>query len=184
MKPILFLDIDGVVVVAPSPGQPHLKDSWSRWKYTEILNAPLIYSPDLVDALNILNDTIEVRILSSWLLPEPAHKRPIDLLLPALGLDSFTLSIPSEGTENPNVRSEIMPKDRRWWKVNTIMDYMDAEKRPVIWADDDISKKNSGKFISTYADDLGIPFLSIKPFETMGLKPNDILKMNNFIHIN
>lgn len=181
MKPIVFLDVDGVVVVEPSPGEPHLKNSWTNWKYTEILDSPLIYSPDLIDALNALNDRVEVRVLSSWLLPEPGHKRPIDLLLPALGLDSFTLATPAMGTEDPNVRSEIMPKDKRWWKLNNVMDSMDAEKRPVIWLDNDIRRKTSGKFIATYAKDLDLPFLSIPPSELKGLAPSDILRVNNFI---
>ena len=182
MKPILFLDIDGATAVAPSPGQPHLKKSWDRWAYTEILSAPLIYSPDLVDALNTLNDTIEVRILSSWLLPEPRHKRPIDLLLPAFGLDSFTLAKPAPGSENPDVPSEVMPKDKRWWKLNNVMDSIDNEKRPVIWVDDDLSRKYSSKFISSYAEDSGVPILLVKPFETKGITPSDILRINHFIN--
>lgn len=182
MKPILFLDIDGATAVAPSPGFPHLKNSWKNWKYTEILDAPLIYSPDLIDALNALNDLVEVRILSSWLLPDRRHKRPIELLLPAFGLDSFTLSIPAEGGENPDVLSAAMPKDRRWWKLNNVMDSIDTEGRPVIWVDDDLSKKYSSKFVSTYAEDSGVPILLVKPFETRGLVPSDVARINTFVN--
>lgn len=182
MKPILLLDIDGAAAVAPSPGLPHLKNSWDRWNYTEILGAPLIYSPDLVNALNSLNDVIEVRILSSWLLPEPRHKRPIDLLLPAFGFDSFTLSTPAKGSENPDVLSEAMAKDLRWWKLNNVMDSINDEGRPIIWVDDDLSKKYSSRFISTYAKESGIPILLVKPFETRGIVPSDIVKIKDFVN--
>ena len=90
-KPVILLDVDGVVNMAKGDC------GWADKVITEVYGYSIGYSPTVIKKINEWNAIAEVRWLTSW------DSKAQSLLAPALGLDKFPLGRVRE-VSDPNER--------------------------------------------------------------------------------
>lgn len=175
----LFLDIDGVINIIPNlnkdkNNRPHLS-TWPTWKTIEVLGYPITYSPDLIEHLNRLSEKVTIIWLTTW------RDQAVSDFAPAVGLNTFDYIDP-KGSEYPwgTAKGFVGDPDMRWWKLNGVLDHMDATNEPFIWLDDDL-RSNTKKFVKRLAEDMNIPNLMFIPFESKGIEPDHIERIHEFV---
>lgn len=179
MKPVLFLDIDGVINVIPrNRGNinklPHLR-VWDEWKTVEILTYPITYSPQLIAHLNRISKKVEIVWLTTW------REQAIKDFAPVVGLDAFR-HIDPRGSEYPwgSQLSFAGPTDLRWWKLNGVLDELNSVGRPFIWIDDDL-RSPTKKYVRKLAEEQDVPNLMFMPYDTMGIERDHIERIDEFL---
>lgn len=136
-RPVLFLDVDGVLnrIVRHKENARH--DSWGDWFKHRILvdRLPLmvILSKSMASALAAL--PVEIRWLTTW-----EHHAP-KLLAPVLGLPEYEVAggVPADRKDESLyvVRSPN-------WKLDVILNTMSHDKtRPIIWIDDEANDEDA-----------------------------------------
>jgi hypothetical protein len=180
-KPVLFLDIDGVInVIPPSKGDPnrhpHLR-VWKEWKKVDILGFPITYSPNLIAHLNRLSKKVEIVWLTTW------RDQAVSDFAPVVGLDSFRYIDP-KGSEYPWGTKDTLAAgpEMRWWKLNGVLEALHAESRPFIWIDDDL-RSNTKKYVRSLAKDMDVPNLMFITFEALGIEPDHIERIDEFVSL-
>lgn len=180
MKPVIFLDIDGVInVIPPRKGNPenlpHLK-VWNEWKTVEILTYPITYSPELIAHLNRISKKAEIVWLTTW------REQAVKDFAPVVGLDVFRFIDP-KGSEYPwgsmSSFNGVIP-EMRWWKLNGVLEHMDAIGTPFVWLDDDL-RSQTKKYVKKLAEECSIPSLMFIPFDSKGIEPDHIARIDEFI---
>lgn len=177
----LFLDIDGVINVIPrsikaASRRPHLR-VWPDWVKVDILGYPITYSPTLINHLNRISEKVTIVWLTTW------RHHAVNDFAPVVGLKDFDYIDP-KGAEYPwgsNLSFSAAP-DGRWWKLNGILDHIDTKGEPFIWLDDDL-RSNTKKFVRRLSDDMDIPNLMFIPFESKGIEPDHIARIDDFVNL-
>lgn len=121
MKPILLLDVDGVLN-AVTDSDPK---AWGDWQQDRANGFGICWSPKMIAALNDLADRVEFRWLTTWW--------DMTERLAFLGLH--------EGITVANTEEEYLDREGgpgSWWKLNTAKRVAE-EGRPIIWIDDDLA---------------------------------------------
>lgn len=176
MKPVFFLDIDGVVnVIPPRKGvPPHLK-VWEDWRKIEVATYPINYSPNLIDHLNRISEKADIVWLTTW--REEASKD----FAPAVGLNEFKF-LNHKGVEDPwgTTSSFGGSPENRWWKMNAVLHHIDTVGTPFIWIDDEM-RSSTKKYVRAIAEDDNIPNLMFVPFDTRGIDREHIERIDSFI---
>lgn len=174
----MFLDIDGVINVIPHPHKdkntlPHLK-TWDTWNTIEVLDFPITYSPTLIDHLNRISEKVNIIWLTTW------RDQAVTDFAPAVGLNTFDYIDP-KGSEYPwgTAAGFAAGPEMRWWKLNGVLDNLDTG-HPFIWLDDDL-RSNTKKFVRGLAKDMDIPNLMFIPFESKGIEPDHMARIDEFI---
>lgn len=163
MKPVLLLDVDGVLNACPWDGEfpnTHAEDTWSL--VDGIANGmvwPIRYSSVVIDRINAISERVDVRWLTTWKHDAPTlgHK---------LGLREFP------------VQNEILPSRYAWWKMNQAAHVLEVEKRSIIWVDDDLTYE--WRYVSNeIAPDL--PKCFVNPSTDCGLTVKELDTIEQFI---
>lgn len=139
-KPVLFLDIDGVLngVAKQKPLKAWPERDWHKAIYTEGSNRyPLMWSTPVVDWITGLHASgrVEIRWHTSW--QQAAHEFARIVGLPAFAVQDcpeFEQFMANGSRLAAQLIAESMPG---WWKYPAVHRFL-AEGRPVIWIDDEI----------------------------------------------
>lgn len=171
---VVYLDIDGVVNPFNTTPAVERKRAqyWSEWKTLRVADATIIYAPELVTRLNSLTGEAHVVFLSMWM--ETAVKE----FAPAVGLhvDEFA---DADGWNRVSERYILSVKER-WWKLNLVIERMDASPSPVVWIDDWMTSSVK-TFVEEYAAEKGVDILVVKPDERYGLTPAMMNRIDRFV---
>lgn len=143
LKPVLLLDIDGVVNAISKELPRHVWPTlaWERAEY--VFNGeklPLLWCRHVVEYLTFLHvqGRVEVRWHTTW--QETAHE-----FAQIVGLPEGFASIAKAGEHmaNPSLfaKQQLLAGKPNWWKYPAAERVLTEEQRPLIWVDDDISWK-------------------------------------------
>jgi hypothetical protein len=159
-NPVWFIDVDGVInALIDYANKPHLS-SYSDWKTTNVNGYPIVFSPTLVNSINALSKTIDIVFLSTW------ASAAVDDFAPALGLDVKHF-VRCNGS-NSSFDYQGNDASKRWWKLNGILEHINNDQRPFIWADDDMHNEVK-RAIHGRAAFEGVDNLLITPNSKIGL---------------
>ena len=178
MKPIWYLDVDGVINACPGGNT----EVWDDYIVTRVINHSsrmptsgwrICYSPTVIEFINKVHDEglAEVVWLTTW-----THAAA-EMLAPALGLRHFRhLARDFEAEAAPDQRAI-------WWKFPLLLaDLATAGiDRPVIWTDDDITFDRSAvEWLQERSRD-GYKVLGAVPNTEHGLTPRLLTTIADFL---
>jgi hypothetical protein len=167
MKTTIYLDVDGVLN-AVSKRTPSLKISgWDNWKTKPVNGWPILFSPDMIDALNELAGSPDVTFkwLTTW--TDDAAK----VLSPAIGINGQNWEV-LDGDQH------AWGGKRGWWKLDAIRDTSaPTDGHRHVWIDDDISAEVEAISWVQSRDDV----LAISPSTMQGLTRDDLAQIKAFI---
>src|SRR5689334_10587705 len=166
MKPIWYLDVDGVVnMVRPALEEYRPEDVPQHCWRTRIVNGfPITWDIRVIAAINELHRAgrVEICWLTTW------ESDAATLLGPALEFDEFRTP-----ARLLRARLETQPG---WWKWESVKSHADEDEhgeRAVIWTDDDLGDARAivpelGKWFDD-RDARGLVTLGISPNPARGL---------------
>jgi hypothetical protein len=176
MKPVLFMDFDGVLNFFGSRNHyrnhnkfGYLKrgsvnistgdvaggwGSFSSYYHLYTIN----WSAELVRKLTAVN--VDWVWLTSW----NKHTYKLDDLL-EITIPTSTLDWDSDSASKDHTHPA---------KYVALKDYMKANPRPFIWVDDSAT-------VHFNPDDFDVPYLLVVPNEDLGLTPDDLAKITDFV---
>lgn len=144
MKPVVFLDIDGVINIFPGRGKSvkngkHLRH-WENWEQ-EVFADPdtpgvgmrFTWSPEMLEELLALKEVVDFVFLSTWV----HHTQ--GLLPSIIGTSAISNRYLAKGEGRADYGS--LSFDEPWWKVVALEKEISANPRPFIWIDDMYSRK-------------------------------------------
>ncbi|UYL86634.1 phosphatase [Arthrobacter phage RadFad] len=166
MKTTIYLDVDGVLN-AVSKRTPKLNiTGWEMWQTKPVNGWPILFSPEMIAALNEMADDPDVTFkwLTTW--TDDAAK----VLSPAIGIN---------GQKWPVLHGEQHGwRGRDWWKLKAIREDVEAsDGGRFVWIDDDISAESEAIDWIKSRDDV----LALSPFTVQGLTRNDLDAAKAFI---
>lgn len=185
-KPILYLDIDGVLNVFPEPHKApsshrHLRN-WGRWNTFTVPHPDprkddylITYSLDMLDALLSLSDRYHITWLTDW------RNDAVSVFSHNTGFPTFPVAH-AMGADIPGlgIWSYTGHYDSRWWKANAIVDDMEANPdRRWSWIDDNIGSA-ARTYFKSLAKITGVKNLMITTSERLGITPADIVRLEEF----
>lgn len=163
-----FLDVDGVLnVIGPRPAGSH---DWPHYERAPVMNGdglmfPFVWSPDLVDCMNLLaaGGHVSVRWLTTWEYDAPKY------VAPALGLRVGAWV----------AETDDIPFLLTWWKERAIRNHMLDDPGPFIWTEDEIQHHHSARQLV----DMELPgrALVIQTSPRKGLTPGSLHDILDFI---
>lgn len=179
MRPVLLLDIDGVVnsLLKAPPTHAWPKEAWRQVDFTDGPDTfPLLWSEPVVEYLTSLHNQgrVEFRWHSTW-----QEKAP--LFGEAVGLPEFQVAYAPEARANQGLffKEQILVHKPTWWKYPTAERVLVVEKRPLIWIDDDLRLKLFPKYRS-HVKTLGKVCL-VDPDGQTGLLPKHMRQIEEFL---
>jgi len=162
----IYQDIDGVL--SPfSKGAPRNHTLWKgEWRTERIAGFSMLWSVELIDALNALDSREDVAFkwLTSW------EGMAVESFAPVVGIGTHWPFLASYGDQDDLTK---------WWKLREIRkDIEDTTPEKAIWLDDDIKHDIGGKgFVKEQGDRL----LAINPDRNHGLTSKHVQQMIAFI---
>jgi hypothetical protein len=165
MKTTIYLDVDGVLN-AVSKRTPSLKISgWDNWESKPVNGWPILFSPDMVAALNELAEDPDVTFkwLTTW--EDDAAK----VMSPAIGING-------QDWEVLHGDQHAWGGKRGWWKLEAIRDDALVDGGRFVWIDDDISAEREAIAWVQGRDDV----LAISPSTMQGLTRDDLASIKSF----
>jgi len=168
MKTTIYLDVDGVLN-AVSKRTPSLKISgWDNWESKPVNSWPILFSPDMIAALNELaaHPDVTFKWLTTW--EDDAAK----VMSPAIGINGQDWDV-LHGEQHGW-------RGRDWWKLQAIRDDAEvSEGRRFVWIDDDISAELEAITWVQGRDDV----LAISPSTMQGLTRGDLEQIKIFAEV-
>lgn len=166
MKTTIYLDVDGVVN-AVSKRTPKLNiTGWETWKTKPVNGWPILFSPEMIAALNELavDPDVTFKWLTTW--TDDAAK----VLSPAIGINGQDWEA-LEGEQHGW-------HGRDWWKLIAIRDDVEeSDSERFIWIDDDIKAERAAiEWVKSRND-----VLALSPFTVQGLTRNELNAARAFI---
>lgn len=169
MHTTIYLDVDGVLN-AVSKKTPALSlTGWENWQTKPVNGWPILYSPDMIDALNELADRDDVTFkwLTTW------TDDAAQVLSPAIGIHGETWGV-LHGDQH------AWGGKQGWWKLEAIRADVATSSRGgkrFIWIDDDLSaEREACDWLRARADVLGV-----SPSISRGLTRGDVESIRAFI---
>ena len=162
-KPVWLLDVDGVLNVArPGWGAPP-RNGIAHFGGVEF---HMRWAPALVAEIIRLHrsDQVEVRWATTW----ANHITQVEGLL---RLPSFPVAF-NTPEDDPAVKAPAL-------KLETALDILEREARPLIWTDDD-AIPHAPALLNRLAAP-GIPVLLVRTDPRVGLQPEDLAAIEQFL---
>lgn len=161
-RPVIFLDVDGVIVTVVDPLNDY-SDPRVEWTINE--ETGVRYNPQIIPWIHELAGLAEIRWLTSW------HERARTILAPALGLPEFTVA-PFEEHRYPELD----------WKHSAVLAHLvDEPGVMTAWVDDEPDYGGAYDQLIPYAQEAGTPFLAVKPTMSDGLTEAHMLRLRAFL---
>lgn len=159
MKPVWFLDIDGVINSWPTPPEE------SPWEFQKkyINGYPIWWANEVVEFINATHsDRAEIQWLTTWETDANVH------FAPGVGITH---------------RFEVQPRTYegwdRWWKAERMQMFREANPdTPIIWTDDEIYDYLEVRSVKAL---VGENALVINPWHYMGLTSESLKMIDEFI---
>jgi hypothetical protein len=154
MRPILLLDVDGVLNALHPPFRA--PDTWEDWQQAKIEGITITYSPEMGRRLMALE--ADIHWLTTW--EHMANK----YIGPLLGLPELPV------IDRPNLEAD----DPHWWKSIAAELFMLTNMgRPCIWIDDDITEAMRHEEIE-WAHAWESAILTVSPDPRTGITPGQM----------
>lgn len=163
VKPILYLDVDGVI-------SPHGRSVWLDSVAVRLENSyGVSYTVRLSRSMgqSIAGLGVEIRWATSW-----GHDAP-KLIAPLIGLPSGSAVTSKPGADPPLLGDQGFSL----FKGADIRREVELEGRPFIWVDDD----SITELDRLWAANLQVDCLLIQPDAYLGLEPKHLVQMRGFI---
>ena len=157
-KPLLFLDVDGVLNAIPYQRGP---DQFDDFQQTRIMGVLITYSKKMGERIKALD--ADVVWLTTWQHKANEHIRHL------YGWEEF-----------PVVVAHPESYDSPWWKSKTAQRHLESSERPLIWIDDDLSygeRSGTLEWLREYSQ----PKLLICPQPTAGIRPSHLDMIEEWI---
>lgn len=177
-KPYWFLDIDGITnVIQYGVNKKAPKGTWSDLESIKVLGYPILYSPTLISFLNAASKHVNILWLTTW------RGLANEYYAPAVGLDGpFPVA---DWVLNPDLHLDsLLPGattyplgDWHKFRVLKALSFRLGADARIIWTDDDMRKPHRTALKTAY----GTNFISVTPFDTKGLTPDDVKRLGDFI---
>ena len=166
-KPILFLDVDGVLN-AFAPVRPHVvKHAGGRWVKDKFIPFTLHFDNEVADMVDALAEHFEIHWFTMWNQAANAE------IAPLLGLHDFPVAEDGHGSGCDAALAAGTPTHEihRLWFAKTPLLPEHAAGRPFAWLDDD----HSG-FDRTWLAQHGVeqPFLLVRTDADYGVQWDDV----------
>lgn len=159
MKPVILLDVDGVLnAVCRGPAPDNEFDDFTE---AMCLGFLITYSQEMGRRLAALD--ADIVWLTTWQERANEHIAPLF------------------GWEEKPVVPDISKPSAEWWKNTSAQAFIEADPRPFIWVDDDLSCSIRTDSDIRWIENLGVPNLLISPTTNRGLRPKQIDMMEEFI---
>ncbi|MHB1526527.1 MAG: HAD domain-containing protein [Candidatus Dormibacteria bacterium] len=160
-KPLLFLDVDGVISPVAGAHMGPLPTCWPTWQRAPSIHMPVFFAPDLVARLTAL--PVERIWCSTW------EKE----------VDTFGLSKDLGWAGQPYLK--LPAPVRPWDKLVAVQEYLRSQPdRPFVWVDDDPRMVSSGM---RWGRTIQTPHLLIRPEKKVGLTPRHIERMERWVEM-
>lgn len=176
MRPLVLLDVDGVLNAVSRDPDP---TAWQDWRTG---TAPargrdwrVLWSPSVVEAVHGWLEVAEVQWLTTW--GHEANDGLRDLLglpeLPVAGTDDGTVG---HGSGPAEVLADVTPAapdalTGTWWKFDVARGIATAQPdRRIAWIDDDLAGHDAVRAWMAAAGDA----LCLAPRPQTGLRPDDL----------
>lgn len=163
MKPVLFLDVDGVLNTS-RPGwsaPPKIAKVWAQTSIGNFDEFKIRWEPKTIAQLINLETTVNINWLTTW------GAQANTVLSPLLNIGPF----PVAGADTPPFGWE--------WKI-PIVEQSLKNRVPSIWIDDNISDA-ANTFLTTTANNHNTPLLLLRPNAARGLRLEHFEQLNIFI---
>ncbi len=148
VRPLVLLDVDGVLNALRSPPDPAV---WSDWRTGEAQAAgrtwPLRWSPSVVAGVRRWTELADVQWLTTW--GHAANAGLAALLglpqLPVAGThDAPPPVVTAHADPDADALAEVTPAapdplSGRWWKFDVVRALLADGPRPLVWVDDDLA---------------------------------------------
>jgi hypothetical protein len=173
-KPVLLLDVDGVVNAVCNQEDYPVAWPTESWHFTRVAANgfawPIHYSTEVVERLNALSESVEIRWHTTWQTDALQLGRQ-------LGFNIFPVQDAPQFQQN---HASDVPIFYNWWKMYAALDVVNKERRPLIWCDDDLDIHNR-IIVSQYASDPEMLCL-VHPFTNIGLTKQHFDDINTFLN--
>lgn len=168
MKPLLFLDIDGVLNCFPSPLHTQLMET-QEWRDGDAVTGDRMYRlwwrESVIARINSWHDRdlAEIVWLTTWTYDAASSVAPL------MGLKDFLVVGDEKGSENP--------RDLDWWKWDRVKEIVASSTHPFVWLDDDLY----GPVATEAAERYGHQMLAIAPPSNPGLTDEMLDEVEEFL---
>lgn len=194
-RPVLFLDVDGVINADPptkariqapnaAPGTYWPRPVWTKHRITDLSfeRYTVWAATPVLDFLREIHTAglVEIRWHTTWQLSAPKR------LAPPLRLPTWRISDAPEYSTHPASGGRLVfdvwqPADKVWWKLPAVERALFEEGRSVIWIDDDLNAEASFPG-SPLPGLLTHPeLLAVCPSSREGLSPDDITTIRDWL---
>lgn len=165
MKTTIYLDVDGVLNAVSKRTPAYKISGWEHWETTPVRGSQILFSPDMVAALNELAEHPDVTFkwLTDW------EDRAAKSLSPAIGLRGMEWDVLHT--------DQKCWRGRDWWKFQAIQgDAVASADRRFVWIDDEFSEEVEAITWAAGRDDV----LTVSPSTVRGLTRGDIDRIKEF----
>jgi len=189
VRPLLLLDVDGVLNAVTARPDP---DLWADWEQGRASAAgrswPIHWSPSVVAAVVRWRESADVQWLTTW--GHDANRGLRELLqlpeLPVAGTHADADFPPDPGEPDPLLPGSLAavtpaaPDELtgRWWKFDLVRRIVRVEPaRPLVWVDDDLAGQDEVRAWMERESRC----LLVAPSPRDGLSPDDVTVVDAFL---
>lgn len=179
-----LLDVDGVVNAVSDSYDPTVwpARSWIR----TVANAagdtyPILASRRVLDFLELVHDRglAEIRWHTTW------QEHAVTDLAPALGLPAFSVAWAPEyvGEATAAAGGSAPPSGVPWWKVGAAVRVVHAERRPLLWTDDELTRHQRRGELAGVVEGADVPIELIAPTQQAGMTRRHLRAVARFLNV-
>ncbi len=180
--PVMLLDIDGVINAITKKINPAIwpRAAWSTGRASAgDREWPITWSHGVVEFLTRIHTEgrAEIRWHTTW-------QHDAQNLADLVGLPAFPVADAPECPREDILNGELIAARIRdglpaWWKYGAARRVVIDERRPLIWADDDITRELTRRERDAMA--LMGPVCFVSPDQTTGLIPRHLREIKTFL---
>lgn len=188
MRPLVLLDVDGVLNAVTSRPDPRVWPDWQRGRAAaDGRQWPIIWSPSVVSAVRAWQADADVQWLTTWGHHANGGLRALLGLpeLPVAGTWADVNAPQHAGSADDGAvaHAAVAPAapdelTGRWWKFDVVRGVVHADPaRPLVWIDDDLAgQREIRQWMQRESR-----CLLVAPTMGTGLRPDDVTLVREFL---